>query len=117
MGDLKALVDGRGNHPCIFQWTAFNEGDMVRHFDAAQVVQWLKAYDPTRLVDTNSGGSANNLLVGDVNDIHSYVFPDLSKFPQGTPAAAQYWMVGEMGGLGAFMQGHMWTNQGCFSYG
>eukprot|EP01047_Picozoa_sp_COSAG01_P119689 COSAG01_NODE_48397_length_381_cov_2.634752_2_plen_47_part_01 len=46
----------------------FNEGDMVAHFDAAKVVQWTKTYDPTRLVDTNSGGRANNLHVGDVND-------------------------------------------------
>ena len=21
--DLRALIDGRGNHPCIFQWTLF----------------------------------------------------------------------------------------------
>ena len=23
--DLKAMVAGRGSHPCILQWTAFNE--------------------------------------------------------------------------------------------
>eukprot|EP01050_Picozoa_sp_SAG11_P039123 SAG11_NODE_16306_length_551_cov_1.030973_1_plen_176_part_01 len=30
---------------------------MVSHFDAAKVVEWAKKYDPTRLVDTNSGGA------------------------------------------------------------
>ena len=44
---------------------------MVSHFNASDVVAWTKKYDPTRLVDTNSGGAANNLHVGDVNDIHS----------------------------------------------
>ena len=68
MSDLKAMIDGKYNHPSIVQWTAFNEGDMVSHFDAAKVVKWIKQYDPSRLVDTNSGGPANDLHVGDVND-------------------------------------------------
>ena len=29
--------------------------------------------DVTRLVDFNSGGPGNNLGIGDVNDIHSYL--------------------------------------------
>merc|ERR1711934_1296261 len=109
--DLKAMIDGRGNHPCIVQWETFNEGDMVRHFNASAVVAWTKAYDPTRLVDTNSGGPANNLHVGDVNDIHDYPYP---KDPK--PSATQYGMIGEFGGLGAFIKGHMWTTNGCFAY-
>jgi hypothetical protein len=44
--------------------------------------------DPTRLVDTNSGGPANNLHVGDVNDIHSYPWPG-----NPVPSALQYAMV------------------------
>ena len=51
----------------MYDREVFNEGDMVSHFDAAKVVEWTKKYDTTRLVDTNSGGSANNLHVGDVN--------------------------------------------------
>ena len=30
-----------------------------------------KSLAPHRLVDTDSGGGANNLHIGDVNDIHS----------------------------------------------
>lgn len=26
INDMKALIKGRGSHPCILQWTAFNEG-------------------------------------------------------------------------------------------
>ena len=87
------------------------QGDMVSHFDAAKVVEWTKHYDPTRLVDTNSGGRANNLYVGDVNDIHSYPWPGHPK-----PSATQAAMIGEFGGIGAFQQGHMWTPKGCHTY-
>jgi len=109
--DLKAMIDGRGNHPSIIQWETFNEGDMVKHFNATNVVEWTRKYDPTRLVDTNSGGPANNLKVGQVNDIHDYPWP---KDPK--PSPTQYAMVGEFGGLGAFVAGHMWTTNGCFAY-
>ena len=32
VSDLKAMVRGRGSHPCILQWTAFNEGDCWQVF-------------------------------------------------------------------------------------
>jgi hypothetical protein len=35
-----------------------------------QVVDWARDYDPSRLLDTNSGGPANSLGLGDVNDTH-----------------------------------------------
>ena len=33
--DLVAMIEGRGNHPCIVQWETFNEGDCWAVFDAA----------------------------------------------------------------------------------
>ena len=27
VADLVSMIEGRGNHPCIVQWEAFNEGD------------------------------------------------------------------------------------------
>jgi len=70
-----------------------------------------KALDPTRLVDTDSGGKANDLHVADVNDIHSYPYPG---DPQ--PLATQYAMVGEFGGIGAFIQGKEWVPGRCYAY-
>lgn len=35
----------------------------MSHFNASSVVDWVTAYDPSRLVDTDSGGPANNLHV------------------------------------------------------
>jgi hypothetical protein len=46
------------------------EADMVSHFEPGAVVDWARRYDPSRLIDTNSGGPANNLGLGDVNDTH-----------------------------------------------
>merc|ERR1712118_562078 len=68
VADLRAMINGRGNHPCIVQWTVFNEGDCVRAFiekpnDVKSMVDLVKELDPTRLVDTNSGGPANGLHV------------------------------------------------------
>lgn len=45
---------------------AFNEGDCVQIFDdVSSVMSWLSSYDPSRNTDTNSGGSANDLNLGD----------------------------------------------------
>lgn len=30
------------NHPSIVQYEAFNEGDMVSHFDPKEVTTWMK---------------------------------------------------------------------------
>jgi len=112
MQELKDMIDGRGNHACIVQWETFNEGDCVKQFNATAVVEWTKAYDPHRLVDTNSGGPANNLHVGDVNDIHSYPYPG-----KPAPSATQYAMIGEFGGIGTFQPNvHQWANTECHTY-
>ena len=59
----------RYNHPSIVQWEVFNEGDCVGVFNAPQMVQIALDLDPSRLIDTNSGGPANGLYIANVNDI------------------------------------------------
>merc|ERR1719231_1485514 len=110
------MVKGRGNHPCIVQFETFNEGDCYgvfknKPYDVAGIVALAKKLDPTRLVDTDSGGGANNLHVGDVNDIHSYPYPGDPK-----PSATQYAMIGEFGGIGAFVEGKEWKPKACHTY-
>lgn len=75
------------------------------------MVEVARTLDPTRLIDTDSGGPANNLYVGDVNDIHDYPSPD---DPQ--PSSTQYAMIGEFGGIGAFIAGHEWARGQCHTY-
>jgi len=112
--DLTKMIKGVGNHPCIIQWDVFNEGDCVSMFNDTGVidlVNYVRMLDPSRLIDTNSGGPRNNLHVGDVNDIHDYPWPN-----DPNPSPTQYAMVGEYGGLGAFMPGHQWYEGHCWTY-
>jgi len=106
--DLKALIDGRSNHPSIFQYETFNEQDMVYDFDASRVVQWVQSYDPTRLVDTDSGGPANDLHVGDVDDLH--VGEPSANNPH-KPGARQYMFDAEVTpDVNFWTDGHTWTD-------
>ena len=105
------MINQRGNHPSIIQWETFNEGDcwMVftkeSKYTVEDIVALVKALDwQNRLVDTDSGGAANALPVGDVNDIHDYPGP---KDPK--PSTTKYAMIGEFGGIGAFVDGKMWV--------
>ena len=111
--DFKSMIDARFNNPSVIQWTAFNEGDCVQIFDAGvpAVMDWLIAYDPDRNTDTNSGGGANGLNIGDVQDAHNYPAPGS---PQ--PNFHQYAEQGEYGGLGFIMPGHEWVVGGCGAY-
>mmetsp|Transcript_11789 Transcript_11789/g.18151 ORF Transcript_11789/g.18151 Transcript_11789/m.18151 type:complete len:677 (-) Transcript_11789:448-2478(-) len=117
--DFKAMIRGRGNHPCVVQYTIFNEGDCWKafdnntkpYYDVKSMVALAQQLDPTRLVDTDSGGGANNLYIGNVNDIHSYPYP---RDPQ--PSSRQYAMIGEFGGIGAFVQGKEWKPNSCYAY-
>eukprot|EP00040_Diaphanoeca_grandis_P039529 m.259317 g.259317 ORF g.259317 m.259317 type:complete len:721 (-) comp37890_c0_seq1:266-2428(-) len=116
VADLKAMVKGRGNHPCIVQFETFNEGDCWsvfkdKPYDVAGIVALARELAPNRLIDTDSGGGANNLHIGDVDDIHSYPYPG---DPQ--PSATQYAMIGEFGGIGAFVTGKEWKPNACHTY-
>lgn len=114
MVDLKAMMDGRGSHPCIVQWELFNEDDCWKMFDVPSVYEWAARYDPHRLIDSNSGPDGRDPLsnrLGNVSDGHSYPWPN---YPMYIPGQTQ--MVGEFGGIGAFVDGHMWAPGQCGTY-
>jgi hypothetical protein len=102
--ELKAMIDGRGNHPCIVMWVPFNEG--WGQFDTARIVESVKKRDPTRLVDCASGW-ADRAGVGDVHDIHDYAPVPRSPEPEDKRAA----VLGEFGGLGLGIDGHAWAEK------
>jgi hypothetical protein len=99
--ELKAMVDGLYNHPCVIQWEIFNEA-WGQH-DTFPLTQWLATYDPTRLVDSVSG--FNLYPVGNVTDKHSYPGP-ISPNPDAARIAA----LGEFGGISTSFPGHMWVD-------
>jgi hypothetical protein len=126
--DLERLVGGpRGNHPCIVQYTPFNEGDMFAAFNSSHlpanstaprfaapiqlegVVALVRRLDwNSRLVDLNSGGGANKFGLGDVNDLHLYTDP--RDVP---PAPHQYGLGGEYSNVASYIPGHEWQPGRC----
>ncbi len=95
--ELRSMVRGRLNHPSIVVWIPFNEGwglteavktrpgepdsmDHVMPTRQARMVTAIRAEDPTRLIDAESGagGGANqganfwDAGLGDIIDYHCY---------------------------------------------
>ena len=105
--ELQRVIDSLRNHPCIVTWVPFNEG--WGQSDTAHITQWIKEYDPTRLVDSASGWVDRG--VGDVHDIHAY--PGPAAPPNEDRRAA---VLGEFGGLGLPLAGHTWQDKKNWGY-
>jgi Glycosyl hydrolases family 2, sugar binding domain/Glycosyl hydrolases family 2, TIM barrel domain/Glycosyl hydrolases family 2 len=105
--ELERMIDSLYNHPSIVMWVPFNEGwgqhDTPRHVD------WIKKHDPTRLVNNASGWTDSG--TGDVSDMHNYPGPGM---PHTEKARAA--VLGEFGGLGLPLSGHLWVNKDNWGY-
>jgi hypothetical protein len=108
--ELKRLIDDHYNSPSIITWVPFNENWGA--FDVKNITDWVKKYDPSRLVNGNSGFNNNpsyqkaygDPMNGDFVDTHIYVGPYKASEPDAKRAAS----LGEFGGVGLFVKGHMW---------
>jgi hypothetical protein len=108
--ELKAIIDDHYNSPSIITWVPFNENWGA--FDVKPITNWIKEYDPSRLVNGNSGFNNNPSYQqaygdpgnGDYVDTHIYVGPNGASVPDDRRAAS----LGEFGGVGLFTRGHMW---------
>jgi len=105
--EWKAIMDALSNHPSIVMWVPFNEG--WGQYDTERVTAWTKQHDPTRLVDNASGWTDKG--VGDVSDIHSYPGPAMPSVEEKRAA-----VLGEFGGLGLPLSGHLWQAEGNWGY-
>jgi hypothetical protein len=105
--ELLRMITNLENHPSILIWIPFNEG--WGQFDTARISELVKRRDPSRLVDSASGlvdrGS------GEVNDLHNYLGISV---PEPEPRRAV--VLGEFGGLGRRVEGHMWKDKGDWDY-
>ncbi|HSU68478.1 MAG TPA: glycoside hydrolase family 2 TIM barrel-domain containing protein [Tepidisphaeraceae bacterium] len=99
--ELDRMIAGRGNHPSIVMWVVFNEGWGEKQYDVAGAVEHVRKLDPSRLIDNASGWTDQH--VGDVIDMHHYPDPAMPQ-PEEHRAA----VLGEFGGLGLPIEGHMW---------
>ena len=139
-GELKDMIDCLGNEPCIFMWMPYNEGwgqpaaDLTR-----ETLRWTRRYDRTRLVGGPSGWNdweggrhmkswvekwkggfettpealaGDGLMSADTVDWHVYPGPML-------PAAdrRRISFLGEFGGLGLRIHGHLWSEDRTWGYG
>lgn len=111
--EWKSIIEQHVNSPAIVTWVPFNENWGA--YDVARITAWTKHLDPSRLVDGNTGynnapgyrkapGDPGN---GDFDDLHIYVGPGEPPRPSATRAAA----LGEYGGLGERVPGHMWPGK------
>lgn len=87
--------------PCIAVWVPFNEA--WAQFDTYKVVEFTKEKDPSRLVNAASGGNSYREC-GDIFDSHNYPDPKM-KF---TSEGKQIDVLGEYGGIGWPVEGHLW---------
>lgn len=110
--ELKTMIDQHVNSPSIVMWVPFNENWGA--FEATDITDWVKRYDTHRLVNGMSGynyapgyrkayGDPGN---GDFVDMHHYgnIEPNAIAKPDDKRAAS----LGEFGGKGLFVRGHMW---------
>ena len=105
--ELKAMVDNLHNYPSIVMWVPFNEG--WEQHSTRSVTKWLTDYDPTRLINHASGWF--DFKMGDISDDHVYPGPVVPKREDKRAS-----VIGEYGGLGLPVKGHLWTDKGNWGY-
>jgi len=101
--------------PSIVVWVPFNEA--WGQFKTKEITALTRELDPTRLINSASGGNfelEGNRVVGDILDLHNYpdpVMPDPAVF--GTTISL---VLGEYGGLGLPVEGHTWQQKDNWGY-
>ncbi|GAB3997364.1 glycoside hydrolase family 2 TIM barrel-domain containing protein [Spirosoma daeguense] len=99
--ELRRMMNQLHNHPSIVTWVVHNEG--WGQYENKRMADWVKALDPSRVINGVSGWNDRNS--GDFFDIHTY-----EEEPR--PAAAKsdrVIVIGEFGGIGWPVQGHLWN--------
>lgn len=134
--DLQRVMDHLYNAPCIVEWIPYNEawgqpGQFLTH----TTLDWVKTYDPSRLVGGPSGWDdfeggllfgtktgwkgiptphkpAGECEAGDTIDRHDY-----GKVPRVFPAdERRISFLGEFGGVNFKVKDHLWNAAGHFGY-
>ncbi|MFM7629602.1 MAG: glycoside hydrolase family 2 protein [Algoriphagus sp.] len=101
--------------PSIVVWVPFNEA--WGQFKTKEITALTRELDPTRLINSASGGNfelEGNRVVGDILDLHNYpdpVMPDPAIFGSNSCL-----VLGEYGGLGLPIGGHTWQQKDNWGY-
>ena len=108
--EWNSIMQSLHNFPSIVVWVPFNEA--WGQFKTKEIVEWTMQKDPSRLVNTASGGNFEN--VGHIIDLHNYpepLMPDPALF-----GAGRILVLGEFGGLGLPVENHTWTTKNNWGY-
>lgn len=108
--EWNVIMDALYNFPSIIVWTPFNEA--WGQFKTVEIANWTMQKDPSRLVNTASGG--NFYPVGPIVDLHNYPQPAMPR--PDLFGAKQAIVLGEFGGLGLPVEGHTWIEKGNWGY-
>ncbi|TCC96796.1 glycoside hydrolase family 2 protein [Pedobacter psychroterrae] len=109
--EWNVIMDELHNFPSIIVWTPFNEA--WGQFKTKEIAEWTKAKDPSRLVNSASGG--NHVVTGDIVDLHHYPEPRMPRPDLFGPNHAI--VLGEFGGLGLPLPNHTWLDKNNWGYG
>jgi beta-galactosidase/beta-glucuronidase len=108
--EWKAILDANYNFPSIVVWVPFNEA--WGQFKTEEITSWTMEYDPSRLVNSASGGNFHD--AGHIMDFHNYPDPGIPD-PK-LYGAKQIIALGEYGGLGLPIEGHTWQEKNNWGY-
>jgi len=108
--EWNAIIDYLYNFPCIVAWVPFNES--WGQFKTAEITKWTMEKDPSRLVNSASGGNFHE--AGHILDLHNYPHPVMAK-PE-IFGSKQALVLGEFGGLGLPLEGHTWLGKNNWGY-
>ena len=134
--EFKEMVDYLYNFPSIVMWCPFNEdwGCQPGEFLTHNTLDWIRRYDPTRLVNGPSGwndyeggdfrrgkavvrGATKHKPLpqceaADAVDMHYYRGPSMHPLNDRRVS-----FLGEFGGLGHAVEGHQWNAAKSWGYG
>lgn len=108
--EWKEIMNDLYNFPSIVVWVPFNEA--WGQFKTTEIVNWTMQHDPSRLVNTASGGNFES--VGHIIDLHNYpepLMPDPALFGK-----ERILVLGEFGGLGLPLEKHTWQDKNNWGY-
>ncbi|NLA76624.1 MAG: glycoside hydrolase family 2 [Clostridiales bacterium] len=105
--ELFEILNQLYNSVSICCWVPFNEG--WGQFDAKQIGDEVKAFDPSRYVDHASGWYDQK--GGDFKSIHRYIVPVTRPRPESRP-----FVLSEYGGYSRVIDSHVWNKAKSFGY-
>lgn len=113
--EWKEIINEFKFFPSIVVWVPFNEA--WGQFKTTEITQLTRELDPSRLINSASGGNfemEGSTVVGDILDLHNYpdpVMPDPKIFGE-----KSLMVLGEFGGLGLPIEGHTWQQKDNWGY-